>query len=71
MIETTHADLLHELHAIRDEFSALKHEVAQMREVVDAWQAVKTGGKIVGWVAKLGTAVLALVVAIRSLGGHG
>jgi hypothetical protein len=50
---------------IEGKVEALTDQVAQTREMVEAWQAVKTGGKAITWLAKVLAAVVAVMAIIK------
>ena len=51
--------------SLRSEIAELKESVDETREIVKAWEAVKTGGKFVKWLGALAAAIAAIVVAIK------
>jgi hypothetical protein len=50
---------------IEGKIEVLTGEVAQTREMVEAWQAVKTGGKAITWLAKVLAAIVAVMAIIK------
>lgn len=65
MSDVTHADLAAMVTRIEAKVEMLTGEVAKTREMVEAWQAVKTGGKAVAWLAKFLAAAVALVALFK------
>jgi len=72
MAETTHpeiarglAEVKASLAAMHIELKAVADKVDETRDIVEAWQAVKTGGKVITWVAKVGAAVLAIFALVK------
>jgi hypothetical protein len=61
MSEITHADIAAMVTRIEGKLETLGAEVAKTREIVEAWQAVKTGGKAITWLAKLLAATVLFV----------
>ncbi|WP_179504342.1 MULTISPECIES: hypothetical protein [unclassified Sphingomonas] len=64
-LETSVDQLIKAVDAMRGELSDVKEGVEETREIVKAWEAVKTGGKFVKWVGALAAAIAAIVVAIK------
>lgn len=60
MAEPTHAEIAQAVKALADEVKALAATVAETKEIVETWNAVKTGGKALTWLAKTLAAVFAL-----------
>jgi hypothetical protein len=54
---TAVATLTDEVTDLKREINILKVEVAEAKDIVDAWQAVKTGGKFIKWLASIGSGV--------------
>jgi hypothetical protein len=50
---------------IEGKVEALTDQVAQTREMVEAWQAVKTGGKAITWFAKVLAGIVAVIAIIK------
>ena len=61
----THEELAVMMVEIKTDLENLATEVAKTREMVEAWQAVKTGGKAVAWLAKLFAGIIALWIFIK------
>ena len=59
------AELIKVNGSLRSEIAELKESVDETREIVKAWEAVKTGGKFVKWLGALAAAIAAIVVAIK------
>ncbi|WP_062788588.1 hypothetical protein [Novosphingobium capsulatum] len=51
--------------AMRGDLSDVKVGVDETRDIVKAWEAVKTGGRFVKWLGALAAAIAAIVVAIK------
>lgn len=62
MPETSFTKAIERLEA---RFDHMEAEIANMRGIIEAWQAVKTGGQIITWTAKVATAVLGLIVFLK------
>ena len=65
MVEPTHGAILARLDEVAGKVDDLKAEVAKTREIVEAWQAFKTGGKFVTWLAKMIASGLAIWAAFK------
>lgn len=77
MTDDTQAKLLSAVTTLTDEVQGLKGEVCdlksdvrEMREIVDAWGAVKTAGKFLKWLGGVVAAIAVIVTTIKlSLAG--
>lgn len=58
------ATLTDETASLKREFSDLKKKVNETKDIVEAWQAVKTGGKFLKW---LGGVIAACVTIFASI----
>lgn len=72
MNEITHKEIAQQVEENRREIKAVHDDVAEIRkdmaktlELVEAYAAVKTGGKFVAWFAKFMAGLLALWVFIK------
>lgn len=65
----THEELAVMMSEIKADIEKLTNEVAKTREIVETWQAVKTGGKAVAWLAKLFAGIIALWIVFKSGAG--
>jgi len=64
-LETQVKDLIKAVEALNDSVGDMKAGVDETRDIVKAWEAVKTGGKFVKWLGALAAAVAAIVVTIK------
>ncbi len=55
-------DLLGKIHA---DLEPMKKDIAETRELVEAWDAVKLAGRFVKWIAGVVAAVVAIGAAIK------
>lgn len=68
--ETTHADLLEEIKALRRDVEPLVRMTPKITNVVEIFEAIEVGGKGVKWIASIATALLVLggvILAMRGL----
>lgn len=56
--DVTHADLAKRMDRIEEQLS-------EITDMIDTWNAVKTGGKAVNWLAKLLAAIIAIGLAVK------
>lgn len=56
--DVTHADLAKRMDRIEEKLS-------EITDMIDTWNAVKTGGKAVNWLAKLLAAIIAIGLAVK------
>lgn len=68
-------ELLTAVATMTDEVTALKRRVEDLSEkvkrtndIVDAWQAVKTGGKFVTWIAGVGSGLAGVWLMVKAFG---
>jgi hypothetical protein len=66
MAEPTHGEIITALARIETQVAGLVNDVAETKEMVEAWQAVKTGGKVITWLAKVAAAIIGLVVFAKA-----
>jgi hypothetical protein len=66
MAEPTHGEIVTALTRLEAKVDGLVGDVADTKEMVEAWQAVKTGGKVITWLAKLAAAVIGLIVFAKA-----
>lgn len=62
------AALTDEVSELKREVAALKDKVNETRDIVEAWQAVKTGGRFVKWVAGVGSGVAGAWLVLKAFG---
>ena len=69
------ATLLSAVATLTDEVTSLKRTIGDLqtkvdatKELVEAWQAVKTGGKFVKWVAGVGSGIAGAWIVMKALG---
>ena len=65
MTEVTHAEIAAIVTRIERNVETLTEQVAQTREMVEAWQAVKTGGRAITWLAKVMAGIVAVIAVIK------
>ena len=65
MTEITHAEIAEMVTRIEHKVETLTEQVAQTREMVEAWQAVKTGGRAITWLAKVMAGIVAVIAVIK------
>lgn len=72
MSEVTHKEIAdqvaenrREIRAVHDDVAQLRTDMAKTLELVEAYAAVKTGGRFVAWFAKFMAGLLALWVFIK------
>ena len=65
MNEITHAEIAEMVTRIEHKVETLTDQVAQTREMVEAWQAVKTGGRAITWLAKVLAGIVAVIAVIK------
>lgn len=65
-IEAALRKLLSEVQTMRDEVATVKEDVVEMRDIVKAWEAVKTGGAFLKWLGAISAAVVAIVLAVKA-----
>lgn len=66
MAEPTHGEILAQLAELKALVGNLAADVAETKGMVEAWNAVKTGGKVISWLAKVGGALIALIVLAKT-----
>ena len=66
----THEALLIEIKALREAVTQMREEMALTRDLVQAYQAVKTGGAFITWAAKVIGGIV-LVLALWRYGFEG
>jgi len=66
MAEPTHGEIVTALARLETKVDGLVDDVADTKEMVEAWQAVKTGGKVITWMAKIAAAIIGLVVFAKA-----
>jgi hypothetical protein len=66
MAEATHGEILKAIAQLETKVDGLVGEVSKTKEMVEAWQAVKTGGKVITWLAKLAAAIIGLIVFAKA-----
>lgn len=66
MADPTHGEILTAIAKIEAKIVTLGVDVAATKEMVEAWQAVKTGGKVITWLAKIAAALIGLVVFAKA-----
>lgn len=72
MSEVTHKEIAEqvaenrrEIRAVHDDVAQLRKDMAKTLELVEAYAAVKTGGRFIAWFAKFMAGMLALWVFIK------
>ena len=65
MTEITHAEIAEMVTRIEHKVETLTEQVSQTREMVEAWQAVKTGGRAITWLAKVMAGIVAVIAIIK------
>lgn len=48
----------------------LEEQVSEMKEIVQAWEAMKTGGKFVKWLAGIGSGIAGLWILAKAIGAN-
>ena len=64
--QPTHAEIAVVLKRVENKVEELTEVVNQMREMVETWNAVKTGGRAITWLAKVAAGILALIVLAKA-----
>lgn len=67
---TAVATMTDEVAGMKREVAELKKEVAATKDIVEAWQAVKVGGKFLKWVGGLATSAAATWLIMKALGAQ-
>lgn len=57
--------ILQELADLKNQVAILNKHVNDMNGILETWQAFKTGGQIITWVAKIATAILGIFVFLK------
>lgn len=65
MVDPAHGAILARLDEVAGKVDGLTAEVAKTREIVETWQAFKTGGKFITWIAKMIASGLAIWAALK------
>lgn len=65
MTEISHADIARKVEDLSDKVDSMADDVGKMRELMEAYSAVKTGGRFVAWFAKFMAGLLAIWVFIK------
>ena len=65
MIDQKLDTLIASMAALKQDVDELKTDVAETKEIVEAWSAVKTIGKFVKWTGGILAAVIAIGVAVK------
>lgn len=66
----SHADLLTEIRALREDVTPLVEMQSDLKDVVEVLQALKMGGRGVKWMASIATALLTIggmMLAVRAM----
>lgn len=58
-------EMRREMASLKAETAEIQKDVAETRDIVKAWEAVKTGGKFVKWFGALAAAVVAIIAAVK------
>lgn len=53
------------LHSLKADVQAAKESAEKAKEIIEAWNAIKTGGKFVRWVAPIVTSVIGGWAAVK------
>lgn len=64
----TQATLINEVSAMKDEIKKLHAEVLTIKEMSDAWRAVKTTGQFFKWLAGVGTGLAGVWLFMKAVG---
>lgn len=62
------ATMTDQMSGMSREIAGLKQEVAEMKEIVAAWEAVKTGGKFVKWLAGVASGIAGMWLIAKAVG---
>lgn len=62
------AALTDEMQAVKREIHDVKTSVNESKEILEAWEAVKLGGRFVKWLAGLGSGIAGLWILAKALG---
>lgn len=65
MAESTHAQIAQAVKDLAVKIDGLEKQVAETREMVETWNAVKHGGKALTWLAKMLAGIFALWVSFK------
>lgn len=60
-------ELVQEVQAMRAAVEDLQRETKAIKEVIEAWEFVKTGGKLVTWLAKFGAGVVGIILLFKGI----
>lgn len=63
--QTQLAQILKEVTELKAQVAILNKHVNDMNGILETWQAFKTGGQIITWVAKIATAILGIFVFLK------
>lgn len=63
--EPTHGEILKQIEALTAKFEELASDVRDTHEIVQAWDAIKTGSRAITWLAKLAAACLGIWALIK------
>jgi signal transduction histidine kinase len=62
---TAMATMTDELREVKTEVATLRGTVAETKDIVEAWGAVKTMGKFIKWLGALVAAVTAVAIGVK------
>lgn len=63
--QVSHGEILSRIETLTEQVKEMRGEIAETREIIQAWQAVKTGGVFITWIAKVVTGIVALVAVFK------
>lgn len=62
----THEAIVAAISQLEAKVDGLALQVAETKEIVETWRAVRSGGKVITWLAKIAAAVIGLVVFVKA-----
>ena len=63
--QPTHAEIAQGLKALEAKFDTMATKFDEMKDILEFQQAIRTGGKLVTWLAKVGGAIIALITIYK------
>lgn len=65
--EATHADILKEISALRDEIRPIREDMGILRDMIRAWQAASWFGRAIKWLGGFATAIAAAYAMLKGI----
>lgn len=63
--QPTHAEIAQGLKALEGKFDTMAAKFDEMKDILELQHAIRTGGKLVTWLAKVGGAIIALITIYK------